>query len=400
MKLATKQQEFLDAVLSGENVFLTGKAGTGKSHITKEAIIRLREAGKKIIALAPTGIAANNIGGATLHSVFGLTPYGVLTFSACNFLKSEKRRVLSSVDTIFIDEVSMLRADLLDALNWTLIKNGCGTLMDKQIVLIGDMKQLKAPIDDNMLSVMLQTYKGPEFYHAKVHENLNVKLIELDEIQRQTDLEFIENLNEVREGRKSEYFRKFVSTEPKGVVLAPHNSTVTRYNIEGLESVDGKKYRFEAIIQGNAKASDFNLETIRPVCDGCKIMYLVNSKNNNLVNGTIGTFKVKIEDKHERFFIQVGDVNYAIEKAVIEKKEYVLNEEENELQLREIGSIIQYPIKLAYALTIHKSQGLTFDEVTVDLSQPCFSEGQMYVALSRVKTPQGLRIITKQKSHV
>jgi ATP-dependent exoDNAse (exonuclease V) alpha subunit len=149
---------------------------------------------------------------------------------------------------------------------------------------------------------------------------------------------------------------------------------------------------FEAVIEGNVKADEFNVETTIKVKDGCRIMYLANSKNNNLINGTLGIFRA-IDDK---YFIDVDGVNYSLECMKFTKKEYVLNDEQNELELQEIGSIVQMPIRLAYALTIHKSQGLTFDEVTVDLSRPCFSDGQLYVALSRVRKPDGLTIVVNR----
>lgn len=147
--LSKKQSEFLDAVHAGKSVFLTGKAGTGKSYVVQEAIKSLKEQRKNVVALAPTGVAANNIGGQTVHSMFSLDPFGILTFEDCRFLKSEKRRMMGLIDTIFIDEVSMLRPDHLDAINWTLIKNGCKGLKDIQIIFIGDLKQLPPPIDDN-----------------------------------------------------------------------------------------------------------------------------------------------------------------------------------------------------------------------------------------------------------
>jgi ATP-dependent DNA helicase PIF1 len=390
MNLSTKQEAFLKSALNGNNIFLTGKAGTGKSFVVKKAMEELKKAGKNVVALAPTGIAANNIGGQTIHSMFSLDPFGVLTFETCRYFKSEKRRLMQKIDTIVIDEVSMLRPDLLDGINWTLIKNNCNSLKSIQIIFIGDLKQLPSPIDDNMRSILLGVYQGCEFYHSKIYEKLSVEKIELDEILRQSDEDFISALNIVRDGGKSEYFRQFVSKNPKGVILAPHNTTVAHYNNEGLKSVSAEEHVFEAVVQGNVKVADFNLESKITVKDGCKIMYLVNSRNNNLVNGAIGTFRVE----GDNYFIEVKSVRYALEPVELTKKEYVLNEEEDRLELKEIGKITQMPIRLAYALTIHKSQGMTFDEITIDLTLPCFSKGQLYTALSRVKTPAGLTIIT------
>lgn len=393
MNLSNDQQIFFDAVMNGENVFLSGKAGTGKSFITKHVIKELQKRNKNVIALAPTGIAANNIKGATIHSTFALSPFGVLSYKECNFLKQTKRLVLNNTDVIFIDEVSMLRPDILDAINWTLIKNGCKRLDEMQIVLIGDMAQLGIVADDNMISVMLRYFGGTDFTYASIYESLNIKNIELSEVLRQSDNDFIENLNFIREGKKSEYFKQFVKEYPVGIILAPHNSTVQSYNNKGFELVEGKTYTFTAIVEGNIKAADFNLEPIIKVKDGCKIMYLANSKNNNLINGTLGIFRAK----ENHYFIDVDGVYYALEQKIFSKKDYVFNKQKNSLELTDLGTITQIPIKLAYALTIHKSQGLTFNDVTVDLTLPCFAKGQMYVALSRVKTPLGLTIITKKQ---
>lgn len=181
----------------------------------------------------------------------------------------------------------------------------------------------------------------------------------------------------------------------KRYLLAPHNSTVATYNLAGLNAVNEKEHVFEAVVTGNAKANEFNVESTVRVKNGCKIMYLINSKNNNLVNGTLGTFVVKDDDN---YFIKVGEVEYAIEKAIFHKQEYVLNGDKDKLELVEIGSISQMPIKLAYALSIHKSQGLTFEEITIDLTLPCFQRGQLYTALSRVTGPKGLRIIVNRSA--
>lgn len=392
MDLSNGQRDFLERVLAGRNVSLTGKAGTGKSFITKEAIAQLRAAKKKVIAVAPTGIAANNIGGQTIHSLFGINPFGVASFQECNFLKSEKRRMLEAVDVIFVDEVSMLRPDLLDAMHWTLLKNGCKGLDTKQLVFIGDLKQLPPVLNDNTRSVLYRTYDGDLFTHAKIYQRLAVEECELTEVLRQSDEEFVANLNIIRDGGKSDYFRRFVATETDGIILAPHNATVARYNEEGLAAQPGELMQFDAVIAGNLKADDFNLETTIRVKNGCKIMYLVNSQNNGLVNGSIGTF-VSHADCH---YIRINNTDFALEPVEISKKEYVYDEVDDEIKLRTIGSIKQYPFRLAYALSIHKSQGMTFERVTVDLTRSCFQKGQLYVALSRVTAPAGLRIIMNQ----
>lgn len=386
--LSSKQREFYDLVMSGGSVFLSGKAGTGKSYVVREVIREMREMGKNVVAIAPTGVAANNIGGQTIHSMFSINPFGVCSYEDCNFLRGEKRRLIDKIDVIFIDEVSMLRPDVLDGINWTMVKNGCGGLDKKQVVFIGDLKQLPPILDDNTRSVLMREYKGDSFKDSHIYGEMGVSSIELDEVLRQSDEEFIEALNLVRDGVKSPYFKKFVGKPEMGVILAPHNSTVQWYNNRGLDKIDSTELVFDAIVDGNVKADDFNLETKLKVKHGAKIMYLVNSKNNPLVNGTIGEFV----DRDGRYFIKVDNEEYALDFMRFTKKEYVLVDKLGRLELRELGSITQMPIKLAYALSIHKSQGMTFEEVTVDIRKPCFQKGQLYVALSRVTGPNGLSI--------
>lgn len=392
MGYSKKQQLFYDLALSGKNIFLSGKAGTGKSYITKKVIKELSKT-KNVAVVAPTGVAANNIGGATMHSTFSLPIYGMIEYENCHFLKSQKRAVIDKIDTLIIDEVSMVRPDILDAVHLTMKKNGCRGLNEIQVVLVGDMAQLKPVMDDNFKTMTLKKYKGLDFTFSNIYKKLNCVEIELDEVLRQSDEEFVNNLNIIREGKQSSYFRQFLSKETNGIVLAPHNSTVKKYNKIGLDKITNEPLlTYNAVIEGKAKEGDFNFESKLELKNGCKIMYLVNSKNNNLVNGTIGTF---IKDG-DNLFIEVGKERYPLEKYKSKKEEYVLDKETEKIDLKEVGSITQYPVKLAYAVSIHKSQGLTFDNVTLDLSLPCFAEGQLYVGLSRVTSPKGLRIIVNR----
>lgn len=392
MSYSKKQQEFYDLAMSGKNIFLSGKAGTGKTFITKEVIRSLQESKKNVAVVAPTGIAASNIGGATIHSTFSLGISGVIDYSKCNFLKSQKRSVIDKIDVLIIDEISMVRPDILDAIHWTMKKNGCRGLHEIQVIFVGDMAQLQPVMDDNFKTMTLKTYKGLNFKFSNIYKRIDPVEIELDEILRQSDEEFINNLNIVRDGKKSSYFRKFLHKKPFGVILAPHNSTVKRYNQMGLNRINSPEIVYKATVEGVIKEGDFPFESNLILKDGCKIMYLVNSKNNDLVNGTIGTF-VKDGDL---LFIEVGKERYLLELHRHSKKEYVLDLDTDKLELKETGSITQYPVKLAYAISIHKSQGMTFEKMTLDLTKPCFSEGQMYVGLSRVTSPEGLRIIVNR----
>ena len=398
MTLTKGQKQFLDMALSGKNIFLTGKAGTGKSFIIDEFVKRCK---KNVAKLGTTGIAATNIGGQTVHSFFGITPFEVYDGRNAKSLTRKKREIIQKTDVVIIDEVSMLRVDVLDAINGTMLLNGCGYLSKKQIIFVGDLKQLPAIQTGKESKMIRDRYKSYLFHDSKCYPYLNVKNIELTEIKRQSDERFITALNAIREGRKDSYFKKFVSKTPNnGVILAPHNSTVDKYNKDELKKLKGELYILQAEISGQINPKDYPVDEEIYVKNGAKIMYCKNDKENGLINGSIGTLKIISGCFY--FCNEWDDV--LIEKHTFENQKYVIekiekeDEEGNvyyveELKLKKVGEMKQYPIKLAYALSIHKSQGMTFNEVTVDISKRCFAPGQLYVALSRCSTPDELKII-------
>lgn len=400
MNLTDKQKEFLELARQGRNIYLSGKAGTGKSTVVKKLV---KEA-ENVVCLGTSGVAAMNIQGQTLHSFFGLS-FGKI-FSRKEVKRIKKPEPVELSKTIIIDEVSMLRSDVLENVMHAMEKSRINW-REKQFIFVGDLAQLPpitTPFEDRELENL---YGGTEFYHSTFFKELDVVHVDLDEIVRQSDSEFIEALNIVRNGGKSEYFRRFVSEETEGIVLAPHNETVSKYNREGLSKIKGEIHTFYADVWGSAKAEDFNVQEVLKLKKGALIMYLVNDMERGLVNGTLGTFcfdkKLVKKFRRERgkkieYFktelvpcikLEDGSTEH-IREYTFEK--FIYNDE---LEKEVVGTVKALPIRLAFALSIHKSQGLTFDKVSVDLSRPCFQKGQMYTALSRVKTPEGLKIIIK-----
>lgn len=384
--------EFLTALEMGRNIYLTGFAGTGKSTVAVEGMERLRKAKRKFIAMAPTGMAAAKIEGETIHSMFRLNPHICILdeHKDCQFINKAKLQVIRKAETFFIDEISMVRVDIFDGIHLTMKKNMiAGGMKKKQIVCIGDLGQLKPIVSKNEESVLSEKYTGITFLDSDIFKELNFIHIDLAEIVRQNDQEFINALRVIREGGKSDYFRRFVGNEVSGVILAPRNETVTMYNEQGLNAQEGELYTFDADIDAGMRPEEFSFEAQIRVKDGCKIMYLVNSRENPLRNGTLGTFRVK----DGRYFFQYKTTEWPIERHTVNKYEYVYDNDKDEIVSKIKGSITQYPIKLAYAMSIHKAQGMTFDDMTADFRGGCFEKSQYYVALSRATGPDALRII-------
>lgn len=379
MEFSDDQRRAIDFALSGKSFFLTGKAGTGKSTVINELRRRLNG---RIVFLATTGIAASNIMGETLHSFFAIKPFGVLEEPDANWVKKEKRIMWSYIKTIVIDEVSMLRPDVLECINWTLQKNLGRTLKSFQVIFVGDMKQLPPVYKSNDETRIREIYRGLSWQDANLFEDLKweIPTIELNEVKRQTDLDFIANLNKVRDNEPTDYFDQFIGN-PKGVVLCPYNAQVSEYNIKMINTLPGELITIPATLSDFYKPGSTIAEESLVLKNGCSVMYLKNDEY--FYNGFLGTFTK--EGNH----LYVNGIRIEPHTWYT----YLYDIVGGRLQPVEDQWIVQYPIKPSYALTIHKSQGLTLDQVTIDLSRDMFSPGQLYTALSRVKSPDGLSII-------
>lgn len=392
IKLDHDQMTAFKAIKNGENVFLTGKAGTGKSYL----INMIRESGAilgNVVMLGTTGIAAMNINGQTIHSFFALPVGGLINFDMCRYVPGLTRDAWDCVDTIIIDEVSMLRPDVLDAINWTMSKNKCGSLKRKQIIFVGDLKQLPPIVGREEHEEFYEKYKTFNFTEADIYKKLNVREISLNKIHRQSNEDFISNLNILRDGGKSDYFKNFVSDKAEGVILSPHAATARSYNMLELRALDGEVFTNEAVITGKINIKDFNIEQTLQLKHGAKVMFAVNIRELEVVNGSMGHVEIDFDEDEVVFVDDKTGNRVEVKPYEFKKEEYYFDDFSGKMKQKVVGEILQYPLKLAWAMTIHKSQGLTFDKCTVDLSRKCFESGQMYTAISRVREPEGLKLI-------
>jgi hypothetical protein len=411
------------------HIFLTGKAGTGKTTFLKEL---KNVTHKSLIVVAPTGIAALNAGGVTIHSQFLLPP---VTFPPDRFLpegfteggkflnqnvlarkhplNSARKQVLRSIDLLVIDEVSMLRADLLDAIDYRM-KAARGNFKQSfggvQVLFIGDLYQLPPVVRNEEQSVLGNYYKSPWFYEAKALQEDRLVYIELDKIFRQHDQEFIDVLNNLRNNiattedialLNQHYKEPAEIKELKEVItLTTHNYKADEINKRELQSLPSESHFFEANVEG-----DF-LESMNPVPqrielkENAQVMFVRNdtSEEKKYFNGKLATVK-RISEGN--IFVELAETHelYVLKRERWENKKYTVNTATNDLDEDVIGSFEQYPIKLAWAITVHKSQGLTFDKAIIDVDQ-AFTGGQVYVALSRLRSLQGLILRSKINSSV
>lgn len=382
---------------TNESFFLTGKAGTGKTTFLKNI---QKEIDKKFIVLAPTGIAALNAGGETLHSFFGF-PFEAIPLGKTGKVSGEKIQLIKNTDTFIIDEVSMVRCDLVDAIDETLrrIMKIQVPFGGKQIVFVGDMLQLE-PIISNQTDkdIILENYKTDKafFFNAKVIKKIKLPVIELEKIFRQENYNFKRCLNEIRNGDVSEFNLSLLNSRVKEppnndsflITLTPYRKNADKINEEALEKIDADLVIFNGEIKNEFQKRDLPAPNELKLKKGAQVMFPRNDPMRRWVNGSLGvitdltkeTIKVGLNDGKE---VEVTKVTW-------ENIKYVYNRDKNEVEKEIVGNFTQYPLTLAWAVTIHKSQGLTFDKLKLDLSRGLFSDGQLYVALSRVRSLEGL----------
>ena len=419
MQVDTQNKEFQDALnliqYTRQSVFLTGKAGTGKSTFLKYVCEITK---KKHIVLAPTGIAAINAGGSTLHSFFKLPFYPLLpddpNFSLKggklhSFLKytSAHRKLIKEVELVIIDEISMVRADIIDFIDKILrvySQNMREPFGGKQILLVGDVYQLEPVLKNDEREIINRFYPTPYFFSARVFNEIELISIELIKVYRQTDKVFVNVLDHIRTNTagaadlqllNTRYNAKIEENESDMyITLATRRDTVDFINEKKLAELPGDSTIFTGEIKGEFPENSLPTQMELEVKPGAQIIFIKNDYERRWVNGTIGTI-AGIDEDETLYVITEDGKEVDVKKDSWRNIRYRYNDKEKKIEEEELGVFIQYPIRLAWARPIHKSQGLTFSRVVVDFTGGVFAGGQAYVALSRCTSLDGIRL-TKQ----
>ena len=396
------------------HIFLTGKAGTGKTTFLRNLALKSY---KRMVIVAPTGVAAINAGGVTIHSFFQL-PFGPIVPDGQSLsllsnmkLSKTKLKIIRSLDLLVIDEISMVRADLLDAVDTVLRKvRRCDKAFGGvQLLMIGDIQQLAPVARQNEWELLQDYYKSVYFFDSHVLQKNPYICVELDHIYRQNDTEFIDILNQVRNNRldsnnlqvlNSRYIPNFKPDDNEGyITLTTHNSQADEINEEKLNAIDSETLTFTAEITGIFPENAYPTKEVLELKVGAQVMFVKNdpSPEKLYYNGKIG--KIIAYDKDEGIKVRCDDEVINVMPVKWQNFEYTLNEQTNEIEEKEIGSFTQIPLKTAWAITIHKSQGLTFEKVVLN-AEMAFAHGQVYVALSRCTSLKGLVLNAKISNNV
>lgn len=397
------------------NIFLTGKAGTGKTTFLNDFVKRTE---KKYVVVAPTGIAAINAGGVTIHSMFGLplrtfipTTERIDQNLANNIpdllthfrYRKDKLKLLRELDILIIDEVSMLRADVLDMMDYSLkfVRRNQKAFGGVQVLFIGDLFQLPPVVRDEY--ILSRYYKSAFFFDSYALKESPLVTVELTKVFRQKDEKFLEILNHIRDGNpydidfdllNERYIPDFEPHAESYVYLTSHNKMADEINRKKLDSLPGKSYFYQAQITGNFKESQYPNDESLELRAGSQIMFIRNdaSGDQRYFNGKLAEV-LRLDEDDVWVRIEGDDREFKLKPEVWEQKAYSLDADKN-IKEEVLGSFVQYPVRLAWAVTIHKSQGLTFDRLIIDAGNS-FASGQVYVALSRCRTLEGIVLKSK-----
>ncbi len=382
---------------TNRSLFLTGKAGTGKSTFLQ---LFRRTTKKKTVVLAPTGIAALNVQGQTIHSFFGFPPRVILPK---DIKKSGYRKWFKEIEVMVIDEISMVRADLLDAIDRSLQLHRENPLPfgGVQVVFIGDLFQLPPVVASGEERMMLEAlYETPYFFSAQVMKKVDMEYMELRKVYRQDNRHFLRLLDAVRlnqvdwedlEDLNTRFQPAFKPTRSY-ITLSPYNRVVDRINQRELANLSTPEYIFSATVEGSFDPRLYPADFQMHLKEGAQVMFIKNDQEGEYVNGTIGEV---VELDHHKIVVETNEggstKNIRVEQDTWEVLRYRPKKDNpDQLETEVLGTFTQYPLKLAWAVTIHKAQGKTFDKVVIDMGRGAFEYGQAYVALSRCRTLEGI----------